>query len=484
MSAASNAPGPVGSFLRGKGSGEGARPRTAWAPRRVDFALLLVVILTGFLGFVLVTAAAQVRAGADPALVLGPALLPPAIVAVTLLGLHLLLRWRGSDAEQLLLPIVGLLVVIGLTLIWRLRPADAVWQQLTRGWLPGVLLAALLLVRVDLVERVRRDWPAIISVVGLGLLLLTAAFGVVDESGARLSLRLGPLPAIQTSELVKLALIVFLAWYIESEGERAEARARALGWLRLPAFKYVFPGVLYVAIATLALVRMSDFGAILILGVLFITMLYAGFEARLFWPMFAIGAVLALVMVWLLANTWRVPDVMQARWAAFLNPWSQQPLLVNGQPSGLTIAEGPGYQIQQAIYAFIAGGATGTGLGFGSPNNVPLAHSDMIFAAIGEELGALGALAVISLFGVLLLRILRLGFTLPRAQVFERLLVVGIGLHLFTQMFIMVGGTLNLLPLTGITVPFLSQGGVALLVNLLEIALVLTLAQRAETVPA
>ena len=461
-----------------------ARPRVAWAGRRVEFALLLLVILAGFLGFALVTAAGQVRAGLDPAPALPEAMLPPAVVAVTLLGLHLLLRQRGSDAEQLLLPIVGLLVVIGLTLIWRLRPPDAVWQQLTRGWLPGVVVAAVLILRADLVERLRRDWPALISFTGLGLLLLTAAFGVVDETGARLSLRLGPLPAIQTSELIKLALIVFLAWYIESEGERAEARARSLGWMRLPALKYLFPGVLYVSIATLALVRMSDFGAILILGVLFLTMLYAGFEARLFWPMLAIGAGLTLLMVWVLANTWSVPDVMQARWAAFQNPWSQAPLLVDGQPTGLTIAEGPGYQIQQAIYAFIAGGATGTGLGFGSPNNVPLAHSDMIFAAVGEELGALGALAVLTLFGVLLLRTLRLGFTLPRAQVFERLLVVGIGMHLFTQMFIMVGGTLNLLPLTGITVPFLSQGGVALLVNLLEIALVLTLAQRAEGVPA
>lgn len=462
----------------------GPRARQAWARRWVEFALLWVVVLAGCLGFVLVAAAEQLRAGQDPAPMLPPALLPPAVVASSLLGLHLLLRRRGSEAEQLLLPVVGLLALIGLTFIWRLRPPEAVWQQLTRGWLPGVALAGVLILRVDLVERLRRDWPALVSVTGLGLLLLTAAVGVVDEAGARLSLRLGPLPAIQTSELVKLALIIFLAWYIESEGERAEARARSLGWMRLPALKYLFPGVLYVSIATLALVRMSDFGAILILGVLFLTMLYAGFEARLFWPMLAIGAGLALLMVWILSHTWSVPDVMQARWAAYLDPWSQAPLLVGGQPSGLTIAEGPGYQIQQAIYAFIAGGATGTGLGFGSPNNVPLAHSDMIFAAIGEELGALGALAVLTLFGVLLVRTLRLGFTLPRAQIFERLLVVGIGVHLFTQMFIMVGGTLNLLPLTGITVPFLSQGGVALLVNLLEIGLVLTLAQRAEAVPA
>ena len=153
-------------------------------------------------------------------------------------------------------------------------------------------------------------------------------------------------------------------------------------------------------------------------------------------------------------------------------------MIVNGQPSNITVAEGPGYQIQQAIYAVTAGGLTGTGLGFGTPYFVPLAHSDFIFAAIVEEFGGLVALAIFAFFAVLLLRLLRLGMMLPAGQVFERLLLVGIGVHLFMQLFVMAGGTLNLLPLTGITVPFLSQGGVALMVNLLEVGIGLTLAGR------
>ncbi len=155
-------------------------------------------------------------------------------------------------------------------------------------------------------------------------------------------------------------------------------------------------------------------------------------------------------------------------------------MMVNGQPSGVSIAEGPGYQIQQAIYAVIAGGISGSGLGFGSPGYVPLAHSDFILAAVVEELGAVIGVAVLFLFAVLLLRIFRAVLQLPPGQVFERLLLVGIGIHLFTQVFIMAGGTLNLLPVTGVTIPFLSLGGTALLTNLLEIGLVLALVRRQE----
>jgi cell division protein FtsW (lipid II flippase) len=453
------------------------------AARPVELGLLALVTTVSFLGFALVAASRALQAGADPLPALGPALWPPAVLSLSLLAFHLLLRRRGAG-EQLVLPMVGLLAAIGLVMVWRLRPPEVVWQQLTRGWLPGLALAALLVARVDLVERVRRDWPLLISLAGLLLLGLTAFFGVVDESGARLSLKLGPLPAIQTSEMVKLALMVFLAWFIDSEGERAEARALALGLVRLPAVKYVLPGALYVAIATLALVRMSDFGAILILGGLFVTMLYTGFEPRVFLGMAGVGLALALLAGLVLAETWQAPAVVQTRWAAFLNPWSQAPLVINGQPTGLTIAQGPGYQLQQAIYAVVAGGLTGAGLGYGLPQNVPLAHSDMIFAAVVEELGALVSAALLVLYALLLFRILRVALRLPVQQVFERLLLVGIGVHLFGQMFLIVAGTLNLLPLTGITLPFLSQGGAALLVNVVEIGIVLALSQRLEARPA
>jgi cell division protein FtsW (lipid II flippase) len=154
--------------------------------------------------------------------------------------------------------------------------------------------------------------------------------------------------------------------------------------------------------------------------------------------------------------------------------------MIDGQPAGITVSEGPGYQIQQAIYAVIAGGLAGTGLGFGSPEYVPLSHSDFIYAAIVEEMGAAIGICVLILFTILLLRILRAALILPEGQVFERLLLIGVGVHLFTQVFIMVGGTLNLIPTTGITIPFMSLGGTALLINLTEIGLVLSALRRLE----
>jgi cell division protein FtsW (lipid II flippase) len=145
---------------------------------------------------------------------------------------------------------------------------------------------------------------------------------------------------------------------------------------------------------------------------------------------------------------------------------------------GVTVAEGPGYQTQQAIYAIVAGGIGGTGLGYGTPYFVPLVHSDYIFAAVVEELGLAVALAILAFFAILLLRIIRLAIVFPPGHVFEKLLLVGISSHLMLQILIMIGGTINLIPPTGVTIPFLSMGGAALMVNLTEIGLVMALASR------
>lgn len=460
------------------------RLRRRWAKRRTEARLLLLVILAALLGAALVHGADQVTDGLNPLPGLPRALLPAAVLAAALLALHLLLRWRGSETELVLLPTVGLLLAIGLAMIGRLLGPEGTWQQITRGLLPGTLIAGTLIARPELIEQVRRKWPLAISLGGLLLLLVTAFFGSVDESGARLSLKLGPLPPVQTSEIVKLSLIVFLAWYTERAREEVEGRARLFGWLHIPALRYFVPGTLFVGMAALALVKMSDLGAILILGSLFVAMLYAGFQPRVFLSVAAIGLVLFLVLVGVLAIAWELPDVVQQRVAAFRDPWSSAPLIVNGVPTGQTIAEGPGYQIQQALYGIIAGGMAGTGLGLGSPQNVPLAHSDFILAALAEELGAIGMLALLACYAILVLRLVRLAIALPAGQVFERLVLVGIAVHLAAQVVIMGGGTFNLMPLTGITVPFLSLGGVALLVNLAEIGIALSLAQRLKEGPA
>jgi cell division protein FtsW (lipid II flippase) len=451
--------------------------------RQSEALLLVFTSLIAVLGYLLAAAAVQVRQGIDPLLSLPPALIPPLLVVAGLVSLHIFMRVRMVEIEQLILPIVGILLAIGLAMIFRLRGAEGAWQQILRGYLPGLVLASAFILKPQLVELVRR-WTLPISIFGLFLPFATAVFGVVDETGARLALKIGPLPPIQTSEMIKIALIIFLAWFIDREGEQVEGRAQViLGWLRLPALRHFIPGILFVSMATLALVQMSDFGAVLILGFLFITMLYAGFETRLFATIAGIGLILAVLVGLVLAFTWDIPTVIQHRFMAFVDPWSTAEIIIDGRPTGITIAEGPGYQVQQAIYAIVAGGLTGTGLGFGSPGYIPLASSDFIFAAIIEELGAATGIVILVLFIILLLRILRVAMRLPRGQVFERLLLIGIGIHLFTQVFVMVGGTLNIMPLTGITIPFLSQGGAALMINMMEIGIVLAIAQRLEMQP-
>lgn len=401
------------------------------------------------------------------------------VFAALFAGAHLILRARQRRMEQVLLPLVALISAIGLVSIYRVQGTTGLWQQITRGFVPGMVVLIGLSWQPRLVETMRR-WTLPLSILGLSLPIATAAFGVIDETGARLALQIGPF-AIQTSEVIKLALVFFLAWYIENEGDEAEGRARiVMGSLRLPALRHLIPGAMFVALGILALVQMSDYGAVLILGILFVGMLYAGFESRIFSTIALAGAGLALLAGVILAFTWEVPTVISYRFIAYTDPWSEEPLLVNGEPSGITIAEGPGYQIQQAIYATIAGGLTGTGLGLGSPGYVPLAHSDFIFAVVLEEMGAVIGLAVLFLFAIIMLRLLRLAAILPETQKFERLVLVGIGIHLFTQVFVMVGGTLNLIPLTGVTIPFMSMGGMALTVNLAEIGVALTLAGRIE----
>lgn len=456
------------------------RIRNRFSPRHTEAILLTLVIVVIFSGFLMASAGAQVLEHQDPLPAMRSALLAPMIVSLALIGLHWLLKWRRSDAEQIILPVVGLLFSCGLIMIWRLRGQAGINQQLLRGFLPGVFVMAVLILRPNWIEYVRR-WAIPIAGIGLALPFLTAIFGVVDETGARLALKLGPLPPIQTTEFIKIALIIFLAWFVEREGRAAVGRGRPiLVWLRLPQLQYFIPGALFVVLATLALVMMSDFGAVLILGTLFVAMLYAGFETRVFATIAAIGLGLASLMGVVLYFTWHIPTVIQYRFLAFLNPWSQAVIMEKGQTAGITIAQGPGYQIQQGIYAVISGGLIGTGLGYGSPGYIPLAASDFIFAAILEEMGAVVGLALLLFFAILVFRILRSAVILPQEQVFERMLLVGIGVHLFVQVFIMVGGTLDLLPLTGVTIPFTSLGGMSLLVNLAEVGLVLALVQRVE----
>lgn len=472
-------------------------PWFSW--RKTEVLLILVSMLVAFLGLALVQLARQLQLPAQEFTFLWwPVLSPVLMLGGCLLIVSIFLGRSGVHDTQLLLGTVGILLALGFIMINRLLPDDAyndiqfgqivtcqmvneacsfLWQQLSRGLLPGVIVMLVLLLRTNVIESIRKGYrPLVIGILGIVLLFATAFFGPHEENGAILSLKIGPLPAIQTSEIIKLCLVIFMAWFIENTGEEAMGRTKVIGWLQLPQVRYVLPGALFVLFSTVALMLMSDWGAILILGGIFVGLLYAGTEPQVFRSMMLVAAAATLTVGFVIFSFWELPIVFQARWLAFQDPWSTE--IFNGE----TIAAGSGYQVQHALYATIAGGLTGSGLGFGLPGFVPVSYSDYILAALAEEMGLIVLIPIVALFALITWRILRIALQLTEGELFERMLLIGIALHLFMQVTVMAGGTFKAIPATGVTVPFLSLGGVALLVNLIEIGIVLALVKRREEV--
>ena len=193
--------------------------------RFVEGLLWACAALTGLLGFALVSLAEKVQSRQDPLQGLGVALIPVIVTGLFWLVVHLFLEFRRNRTDQIILPVTALIFNVGLTMIYRLQGTEGAWQQITRGFIPGIIAILVLLNFPILIEKIRR-WAVPLSIAGLLISFATAFLGVQDETGARLSLHLGPLPSIQTSEIIKLTLIVFLAWFIDREGERV-VRGRA-----------------------------------------------------------------------------------------------------------------------------------------------------------------------------------------------------------------------------------------------------------------
>ncbi|MHB8399780.1 MAG: FtsW/RodA/SpoVE family cell cycle protein [Candidatus Limnocylindrales bacterium] len=446
------------------------RPRT----RRRETVLLILVAIILTLGSVSLSATERVAAGQ-------PILLVPAdpralAVYLGLLGaVHVAQIVAGRRTDQILLPAVGLLGGIGLLLMERL-PQGLVSQdfggttlglgQLQLAWLCialvviGVLAVA---VRSDAWLRLYKyTWAA----AGIGLLVLTVLFGV-DVNGERLSLRIGPLSG-QPSELLKVILVVFLAGYLSENRRLLVEEDTRVGPLRLPPLPYLAPMLAMLAMALGVVVIQRDLGAALLFFAVFLLLLYVA-TGRL--SAVAIGLVLFIVGA---AVLYRLVPTVQERVDIWLNPFAD--------PTGA------GYQIVQALHAFARGGIVGTGLGAGLPLiggqlPIPAVETDFPFAALGEELGLAGILAILGLYFVVIERGLRIAAAAP--DEFRAILAAGLSLVIGVQAFIIAAGNLKLIPLTGITLPFISYGGSSLLANAIVIGLLLAVSDRgAEAPPA
>jgi cell division protein FtsW (lipid II flippase) len=283
-------------------------------------------------------------------------------------------------------------------------------------------------------------------------------------NGARLWLRLGPM-SFQPGELAKIALAIFFASYLVEKRELLAVATHRVGPFMVPDARHFGPLVLAWGVSLVIMIAERDLGSSLLFFALFISLL---------WVATARGAYLAIGAGLFLAGAtfaWQAFAHVQERVRIWLNPWPK--------------ADGAGFQTIQALFAFAAGGVAGTGLALGSPDRIPAVTTDFTFAAIGEELGLVGAVAILVAFLLMVGAGLR---TAMRAEApFEKLLATGLTTILGMQSFIILAGVTRLVPLTGITLPFVSYGGSSLVANYVLLALLLRLSDdqsRREQVTA
>jgi peptidoglycan glycosyltransferase len=423
--------------------------RTAGSARRnTELGLLvLVVIITGG-AYVLASLGTDATIPAD----LVPFLL---ILLVMLLGSNLVTRRFTPEADPMLLPLAGLLNGLGYVMITRLNEKFASQQA---GWtVIGLLAFALTLVVVRRARDLTR-YKYTAMLVGLVLLALPLLpkFGQ-EINGSRIWVSFGRFN-FQPGEFAKIALAIFFAGYLVDKRELLAMSTRRLGPVMLPEPKHLGPIILAWAASLVVLIYQKDLGSSLLFFALFVVMLWVATERASY---LAVGVALFAAGAY---GCWRAISRVQERVAIWLNPW-QDPY-------------GDGYQIVQAAFAMASGGTGGTGLGSSGNIDFPAKETDFIFAFIAQELGLFGATAVIIAFVLIVGAGLRIA--VRATNTFDKLLATGLSTLIGLQAFIIMAGVTRLLPLTGVTLPFVSYGGSSLLSNYILIALLLRISDETE----
>lgn len=358
------------------------------------------------------------------------------------IGLHL------PDADPYLFPIAALLSGWGMLSIWRLTNTFGVRQAL---WIALSFVVLLVLLRSHQIPEFLRKYKYIWLTSGLLLTALTFVLGANPMgSGPRLWLGCCGI-YLQPSEPLKLLLVVYLSAYF---ADKIPMSRRIL--------PLILPTLFLSGIALAILLIQRDLGTASIFVLLYAVMVYfASAKRRILILSASTLAGLGLAGYFLI-------DVIQSRLTSWFNPWQD--------PSGRS------YQIIQSLLAIANGGIFGRGIGLGSPGLVPVAHSDFIFTAIAEESGLAGSLVLLLLIGLFSTRCFLIA--LRAENHFERLLTAGLGAYIGIQSIVILGGNLRLLPLTGVTLPFVSYGGSSLLTSFLALLLLLQISNRAEHDPA
>jgi cell division protein FtsW (lipid II flippase) len=439
----------------------GARAIGTLSLRNREFLYLLAVgVLTG-LGFasVYIARSSQVSWGS-----LGYAVFFFALY----LTAHVVSRIAAPYSDPYLLPIAAFLAAVGVTEIYRLGPSDAFKQGLWIVIGVGVFALALFGLRRD--YRVLENYKYLFGIGAIALLFLPRLPGIGETvNGARLWVHVGPID-FQPGEFAKIFLIVFLAAYLREKREvLAQGRLKDLGPLLI-----IWGGCM------LVLVSSNDLGSALLYYGIFLSMLYVA-TARLSYvivglALFAVGGVGAYE---------KIPHVRE-RITIWLHPWTTHKVYC---PTSGTMAlrqDCESYQLVKSLYSIGNGGFGGTGLGKGTfltvdnpPHQlIPYVNSDFIYSALAQELGLVGAAALLLVFMLFVARGMKIA--LQADDGFSKLLASGLTFGFAVQTFIIVGGVLRLIPLTGITLPFVAYGGSSIVANFLLLAGLLLVSDRAN----
>jgi cell division protein FtsW (lipid II flippase) len=425
------------------------------SPRTRELGFMLPAVAVGLLG---IGTVATVRADE-----FAPGPWPQALGVIgVFLVMHVALRVRAPQADPYVLPIVGVLVAIGLVQLNRINPELAANQALWVS-LGGLVFVAVLLFLPD--HRVLERYRYIIGASAVAVLLITMVFGT-EINGARLWITAGPI-TLQLNEVAKILLVIFLAGYLRDKREILAIPTRRVAGVPVPPLSALGPVLVVLAACLGLVVVLNDFGTALLFFGIFLAMLYLA-TGRVAYTVFGLGLFLiGSVMVYFAA-----PHVA-SRVDHWLHPFRDE--------------QGQGFQLVQSMYALAEGGVLGPGLGQGfllrddGSYTVPVLPTDFIFTAIATELGFVGGVAVLLCFLIFLQR----GFSIAAGATdgFSKLLAGGLTVAVGLQALVIVGGVVRLMPLTGVTLPFISYGGSSVLTNFAIVALLLIISHRSRVGP-
>lgn len=418
--------------------------------RNRELLLIFCVFLLTTLGFLAVDLAQRESFSR------GFLLYPAALLGLFLVA-HIFLRFLHPQSDPLLLPLSAFLSSLGLIMIYRLNHHLA---RLQFTWIAigiGCFLILILLLR-DF--RKLESYKYTLALLGI-LLLLSTFFLGKEVNGARLWLFLGPL-RFQPSELAKILLAIFFAGYLADKRELLAGAGKRVGRLEIPHLKHLGPLLVMWALSLLLLIFQKDLGSSLLFFGIFIALLYVATSRVSF---VIIGVILFL---------------LGATFCYFAFAHVQQRVRIWADPLNPRTISDESYQLAQSIFAISQGGISGPGLARGYPDFIPFVQTDFIYAAFCEELGLLGAVGLLLLYLLLSLRGMRIAMD-TRGD-FGCLLAVGLTTIIALQSFVIMGGVTRLIPLTGITLPFVSYGGSSIFSNFLLIGLLLIISSQRKMV--